>query len=98
MPATITLAQAMEAAATAVYLDRQKAPALFDKAIEHHVARGLRADVAKGTTRDRDGWRSGFVAYDWAATYEEAPHFVYWDFFRPAILNSVSRLERGLNP
>lgn len=97
----ITLNQAMIAAGTAVYLDKLKAdkqfgPGLFDKAVEHHVKRGLRADIKAGITRDREGIKSRFVNYNWAAQYQNAPHFVWFDFFRPAILNSCSRLSRGL--
>lgn len=93
---TMTLPQALQHAATAVYMDLQNAPALFDLAVEYHTRKGLKADLAKGTTRDRDGWRSAFTAYDWAHLYEGAPHFAYFDFFRPALLNAVSRLQRGL--
>lgn len=99
---TITLDQAMQLSDTVVYLDKQKAdkqygPGLFDQAVKHHVKRGLRADIKAGTTRDRDGIKSRFVDYDWADQYQDAPHFVWFDFFLPAILNSCSRLSRGLN-
>lgn len=97
----ITLRQAMEAAGTAVYLDRQKAdaqfgPGLFDKAVAYHEKRNLRAYIESGTTWDRDGMRTRFVNYDGGGQYREAPHFVWFDFFRGTIMNSVSRLSRGL--
>lgn len=99
----VTLSEAMSAAGTAVYLDRRQAdeqfgPGLFDTAIEHHTALRLRADIVRGTTRNRHGLTSRWVNYDWADTYVEAPHFVWFDYFRPFILNSCSRMARGLAP
>ena len=100
----VSLNKALADAATAVYMDRQKADAqygagLFDRAIEHHVARNLRADTERGITRDRGGQCAAYVSWSGAdaAAYIEAPHFVYFDFFRGHILNSVSRLSRGLS-
>jgi hypothetical protein len=102
---TVTLEQSLEWSATEVYLVRRKAAenwadgaALFDKAVAHHKARRLRANVKLGTTRDRDGWRSRYVDYDWASDYEQHPSFVFHDFFRGAILNSIDRMARGLEP
>lgn len=97
----VTLAQAMESAATAVYLDRQKANeqfgrGLFDKAVAHHIRRNLRANLKTGETLDCDGWRGRFTAYDWAQVYDSAPHHVYFDFLRGHVMNSASRLSRGL--
>lgn len=95
----VTLAEAMEHAATAVYLCRQKwGDEVFDAAVKHHTARRLRADVEAGTTTDTVGVRSRFADYDWAATYTDAPHFVWFDFFRGEIENSCSRIQRGLAP
>lgn len=95
----ITLDQAMAASPTIVYLDRQKwGGELFDKAVEHHRRRKLRADIEKGSTRDVDGWRSQFTAYDWGHEYADAPHHIYFDFFRGTVNNSCSRIQRGLEP
>lgn len=98
-PIIVNLAQAMADSPTAVYLDRKKwGDDLFDKAVAHHTARRLRADLSAGTTTDVDGQRSRFVQYDWGHEYENAPHHVYFDFFRGAVCNSCSRLARGLAP
>ena len=99
----MTLSQACEHAGTAVHMDRQKADeqfgaGLFDKAIEHHTKRGLSVDLTKGTTRDRAGLQSRFINYIGEQTYTDAPHFVWFDFFRGAVLNSCSRMARGLEP
>lgn len=101
MQTTYTLAQAMDAApddtaACRRQMDAQFAPGLFDKAVEHHAARRLRADADRGTTRDRDGERSRFVSYDWGQHYAANPSHVFFDFFRGHVCNSVSRLARGL--
>lgn len=98
---TISLPEAMDSAATAVYQDRIKADqqfgkGLYDQAVIHHTKRNLRANVTLGGTKDRDGFCSQFVDYTWSHVYDEAPHHVYFDFFRPSLLNSVSRLSRGL--
>lgn len=95
----ISLNHAMESAATAVYLDRQKIGGdIFDKAVAHHSALRLVADIEKGSTKNRHGFVSQFAGYDWQKVYEDAPHFVYFDFFRPAILNSCGRIDRGMEP
>lgn len=99
----ITLQQAMDVAATTVYLDRRKfdeqfGPGLFDKAVEHHTKKRLRADIETGTTYRERGWVAQFVSYDWEDHYKDAPHFVWFDFFLPIIGNSVSRMSRGLEP
>lgn len=99
----ITLKQAMDDAMQVVMIKKQSAdrkfgPGLFEKAIAHHMQRDLRASVVKGSVRDRDGFRSQFVDYDWADVYAENPEYVWTDFFLPFILNSVSRMSRGLEP
>jgi hypothetical protein len=99
----VTLNEAMDAAATAVYVDRKKADqqfgvGLFDKAVAHHNNLGLRANISKGTTRNKRGQQSKYVNYDWAHVYEDAPHFIWYDFFRGVIMNSCSRMARGLEP
>ena len=103
MDRTVTLADAMQAAGTAVYLDRQKCEeqfgrGLFDKAVAFHQSKNLRADLKNGTVRNTDGWQSGFVDYDWGHVYEEAPHHVWHDFLRGFVINSASRMARGLKP
>lgn len=95
----ITLTEAMAEAPTDVHADRQRwGDALFDRAVEHHTSRNLRANIGNGTTRDKDGIQSRFVAYDWACHYESSPDHVYYDFFKGIVCNSCSRMERGLNP
>ncbi|WP_369662012.1 hypothetical protein [Variovorax sp. V15] len=71
---------------------------LFAQAVEAQTRNGLRADIVKGSTRDRDGFRSQFIAYDWEATYRENPSHIWSDYFRPAVMNSASRMQRGLAP
>lgn len=101
---TITLSQSLQAAATAVHLDRALADekfgrGLFDKAVQHHTARRLHANLKTGTVSDRDGWRSRYVRpsdYAGAKAYEGAEHLTWFDFFRGAVMNSASRLSRGL--
>lgn len=99
---TVTLRQALELAAQGAYMDAHNKGAdhaqRMAQAREYHEKRGLRANVATGTVRDCDGVCSQFTAYDWAHTYEDAPHFIYWDFFLPILANSADRLRRGLNP
>ena len=99
----VTLNEAMDAAATAVHLDRQRADrqfgaGLFDRAVAHHRKLDLRANITRGTTQDRRGQQSRYIAYDWAHVYDGAPHSIWQDFFRGAILNSCSRMARGLRP
>ena len=99
----ITLTQACDAAPDAVAasrskMDRDFAPGLFDKALAHHTARQLRADLKKGSTRDVDGFRSQFVGYDWSETYTGRPDWVWFDFFSGTVCYSVSRMHRGLKP
>jgi hypothetical protein len=101
-----TLAQAMQDAAGAVHHDRQMANeqfgvGLFDKAVEHHTKRRLQADVVKGTTTDCDGPRARFINWtleDAANHSDHHRHFVWFSFFRGDVMNSVSRLSRGLEP
>lgn len=95
----ITLARAVELSNGDADADRKKWGAdLFNKALAHHEKRQLVANLETGTTRDRDGVRSQFTAYDWADTYKADPGAIYFDFFRPAISNSCDRMRRGLEP
>ena len=99
----VTLSQAMNLAPACVgearaAMDSRFGAGLFDKATEHHEARGLVANLQAGTTRDRDGNRSSFTAYTWADHYTANPDQVWFDFFRGHVCNSVSRMARGLQP
>jgi len=99
----VTIDEILDAAAEAVHLDRQEADlqfgaGLFDKAIAHHKKLKLRANILKGTTRNKRGQQSRCLDYDWAHVYDGAPHLVWSDFFRGAVMNSCSRMARGLNP
>ena len=95
----ITLTRAVELSNGDAAADRAKwGVELFDKALAHHEKRGLVADIDAGTTRDRDGIRSQFTAYDWSDTYKADPGAIYFDFFRPAICNSCDRTRRGFTP
>lgn len=69
---------------------------LFEQAVEHHRRRGLTADVKKGTTRDKDGQNSVYPGYDWADRYTTHKGHIWFDFFRGFVVNSASRLSRGL--
>lgn len=101
----ITLAETLYHAAHAIHMDKRKAdeqfgPGLFEKAINHHVRRNLRADTVKGEVRDAGGWKAQYK--EWtdanAKQYDDAPHFVWFDFFRGFVMNSCSRMSRGLKP
>lgn len=95
----VTVPEAMRLAPDSVAKDRQQWGAeLYDKAVAHHTARRLMADTKKGRTRDRDGFHSQYVSYDWADTYVAHPDHIYFDFFKGAVCNSCSRMQRGLNP
>jgi hypothetical protein len=98
-----TLAEAMALAPSEVaeareYCAKTFGPEYWDKAVAHHEKRKLRADIAEGTTRDCDGWKSGFVGYDWSHEYQDRKEWIFYDFFRGFICNSVSRMARGLQP
>lgn len=99
----VTLNEAMDAAAKAVHQDRQVADrqfgvGLFDRAVAHHSKMHLRANITRGTTHNRHGQQSRYLAYGWAHVYDGAPQAVWQDFFRGAILNSCARMARGLRP
>ena len=93
----MTLKQALDHAAADVFCTRQKYGKdawAFDQSVEYWTKRNLLADIEAGTTKDRDGQRSRFTAYDWAHVYEEMPHAVFHDFFRGDICNAAGRLLR----
>lgn len=99
----VTLAEAMDAASEYVRADRAKADqqfgaGLFDQAVAHHTSLRLRANVTTGTTQNRYGQLSKYINYNWSHVYEEAPHHIWHDFFRGTIMNSCSRMARGLKP
>lgn len=101
MSRAVTLAAVLPEAGHELYwLSQRFGLQTVEAACAHHKARNLRADVAKGTTADRDGNRSRFVSWseEDAARYEGMPGWVFHDFFRGDIANSCSRIERGLNP
>jgi hypothetical protein len=106
MKTRYTMAEAMAAAPDDAQAARQVAgadfgPGLFDRAIAHHAARQLRADVAAGVTRDREGIRARFVSWtpeDLAGHVDRRGAHVWFDFFRGHVLNSCSRMARGLTP
>lgn len=98
MAKIVTLQQAAEIVAAEVSELRATHGAVFDQAMAYHAGRKLRADIATGVTRDCDGWKSGFVNYDWSDNYTKNPEHIFFDFFRGFILNSVSRINRGLKP
>lgn len=71
----------------------------FDIAFAHWCARRLSADTDTGTVRDREGIKSRFLDYGTMADhYAAQPSHVWHDFFAPVLLNSCSRLHRGLKP
>lgn len=99
----VTLTEAMDAApedvrADRAMADRQFGVGLFDRAVAHHSKLRLRANITRGTTHDSRGQRSRYIAYDWAHVYDGAPHHIWHDFFRGSIMNSCSRMARGLHP
>jgi hypothetical protein len=95
----VTLREAMDLAPTDVAKDRaQWGDELYDKAVEHHTAKRLTADTQKGSTRNRDGFASQYVSYDWSERYVANPDHIYFDFFKGSVCNSCSRMQRGLNP
>jgi len=99
----VTLAEAVDAApedvrAYRARADEQFGAGLFDKAVAHHNNLRLRANTSNGTTLDKYGETSRFTNYDWAHVYEDAPHLIWHDFFSGTIMNSCSRMARGLRP
>lgn len=99
----VTLNEAMDAAPEDVRADRARADeqfgaGLFDKAVAHHNNLRLRANISNGTTRDKYGETSRFIDYNWAHVYEDAPNLIWHDFFGGTIMNSCSRMARGLRP
>lgn len=70
----------------------------FETAVAHHVRLGIVADIDKGEVRNKNGFVSQFVYYDWSQHYKDALNLVFFDFFRGVVLNSVSRMNRGLEP
>lgn len=96
MQTRYTLAQAAALAIDDVaearrYAERQFGAGLFDRATTHHEARNLRATLGIGETRDCDGFVARFVDGHTC----QAEH-VWFDFFRESIMNSASRMARGL--
>lgn len=99
----VTLAEAIDAApedvrAYRARADEQFGVGLFDKAVAHYTKLRLRANVTKGTTQDKHGETSQFLNYDLAHFYEAYPHHVWSSFFSGTIMNSCSRMARGLKP
>jgi hypothetical protein len=99
----VTLAEAMAAAPEDVRADRARADqqfgvGLFDQAVAHHTNLCLRANVTTGTTQNKYGEASRFTHYELAYFYEAYPHHIWNDFFSGTILNSCSRMARGLKP
>jgi ferredoxin-like protein FixX len=99
----VSIREAMQLAEEEVRQCRIEAAAefsegLFDKAVEHHAKRGLRADLVLGVTRDREGVQSRFLDYTWASAYTRNPGHIWYDFFCGPVMNSVSRMARGLEP
>lgn len=71
----------------------------FDIAFAHWCARKLIADTNTGVVRDREGIKSRFLDYGTMADhYAAQPSHVWHDFFSPVLMNSCSRLHRGLKP
>jgi hypothetical protein len=99
----VTLNEAMDAApedvrAYRARADEQFGAGLFDKAVAHHNNLRLRANISNGTTQDKHGQKSKYIDYNWAHVYEDAPHLIWHDFFSGTIMNSCSRMARGLKP
>lgn len=97
MQTRYTLAQASELATDDVASARQYAElefgaGLFDRAMAHHEARNLRATLGAGETRDSGGIIARYVGGHTC----QAAH-VWFDFFRGHVMNSVSRMARGLS-
>lgn len=76
---------------------RAEDPGLFAHAVERMGAERWTCDTETGVCRNRDGAVSRFPNYDWAAEYDSAPHFIFYDFFRGPLLNKYSRLVRGVD-
>lgn len=69
---------------------------VFDKAVESMVKEKFIADTDKGTTRNVNGVVGQFINYDWANEYEHL-NLVFYDFFRPHLMNKYFRMLRGLD-
>lgn len=95
----ISFNDACNHSATEFYLLRQRAENkfLFDKAVEWMDRTRFSADTKRGTTRNTNGVIAQFLTYDWAQQYDKFPNLIFFDFFRPHLLNKYSRMLRGLD-
>jgi len=95
----ISFSDACSHSATEFYLLRERAENqyLFDRAVEWMDRMRFRADIKLGIARNKDGVVSRFANYDWSQQYKDHPNSVFFDFFRPFLLNKYSRLLRGLD-
>ena len=95
----VTFDQALALSATEFHLLRERAAQrdAFDRAVERMRAERWACDPSTGTVRNRGGVRAQFTAYDWGAEYVAHPHFIFYDFFRPHLMNTYSRIVRGID-
>jgi hypothetical protein len=95
---TMTFDDACMHAATQLYVLRQRVERrdLFDEAVEQMQRDRYRVDIQTGVVRNKAGFVSRFVDYDWASQYEEAPHFIFYDFFQGILMNSYARKLAGV--
>jgi len=77
--------------------ERAENKTLFDQAVEWMRNMRFKADIAKGRTLSRNGEIARFINYDWSDEYNQNPHFVFHDFFKPHLLNKYSRFVRGVD-
>lgn len=94
-----TFEESMQKSATEFYLLRQSAEnkEAFDKAVEWMSKKKFIADIENGTVRNKDGFVSQFTNYVWSKDYFDNPHFIFYDFFRPNLMNKYSRIIRGVD-
>ena len=69
---------------------------LFDESVEQMRHAGYRVDIQAGVVRNKAEFVSRFVDYDWASRYEEAPHFIFYDFFQGILMNLYTRKLAGV--
>lgn len=69
----------------------------FQKARQWMNAQAYSCDIAKGSTRSKEGNQSQFTGYNWAEHYETHKHHIFYDFFKGALMNKYSRIVRGID-
>ena len=70
---------------------------LFEKAKIWMKSQSFVANIAQGSLSGKNGILSQFVSYDWIEFYIEHPEWVFFDYFKPVLMNKYDRLLRGVD-